>query len=166
MTLAIIVTLIAAVLIGIGIVGIIYPILPGSLSVLAGIVLWSLTVRGPEGWTTLALGGLLVIIGMTAQFLLTGRTLKREKIPNRSTLWGAVGAVVGMFVIPVVGLFIGFAVGLYLSESARHGNFARALPSTGKALKSMGMGIVVELMCALAAGTVFTIAMFTYFVTA
>ncbi len=107
---------------------------------------------------------------MIAQLLLTGRTLKRERIPSSSTLWGAVGAVIGMFLIPVVGLFVGFAVGfavgLFLSEAQRRRNLAQALPATLQALKSMGLGIVVEFSCALTAGTVFTIAAITYFVTA
>ncbi|MDO4916230.1 MAG: DUF456 domain-containing protein [Rothia sp. (in: high G+C Gram-positive bacteria)] len=166
MALDIIITLISALLIGVGCVGIIYPVLPGSLAILTGIVLWAFTVHSAEGWWALGLGGALVIVGMLAQFLLTGRTLKREKIPNSSTLWGAVGAVIGMFVIPVVGLFVGFAGGLYLSESYRRRNFGAAVPATLQALKSMGLGIVVEFACGLSAGTVFTLAAFVYFITA
>lgn len=166
MALDVIITIISALAIGIGCVGIIYPILPGSILALGGIVLWAFTVRAPEGWWALGLGGVLLVLGMAAQLLLTGRTLKRERIPNSSTLWGAVGAVVGMFVIPVVGLFIGFAAGLYLSEANRRRNFSQAVPATLQALKSMGLGIVVEFGCALAAGTVFALAAITYFVTA
>lgn len=166
MTFAIIITLVAALIIGVGIIGIVYPILPGSFAVLVGIVLWGLCIRGPEGWWTLALGGIAVIIGMSAQAALTGRTLKRRQIPNKSILWGIVGAVIGMFVIPVVGLFIGFAVGLFASEATRHRNLSQALPGTLAALKSMGLGILVELSCALVAGTIFTIGAITYFVTA
>ena len=96
MTLDIIITLVSAVLIGVGCIGIIYPILPGSLAALAGVLLWGFTVRAPEGWWTIGLGGTLLVAGMSAQLLLTGRTLKRERIPNSSTLWGAVGAVIGI----------------------------------------------------------------------
>lgn len=166
MTLDIIITLVSAVLIGVGCIGIIYPILPGSLAALAGVLLWGFTVRGPEGWWTIGLGGTLLVAGMSAQLLLTGRTLKRERIPNSSTLWGAVGAVIGMFVIPVVGLFVGFAVGLFLSEAQRRGGLTDAIPATLQALKSIGIGILVEFSCALAAGTVFVIAALTYFITA
>lgn len=166
MALDIIITIISALAIGIGCVGIIYPILPGSVLALAGVLLWAFTVRSAEGWWTLGLAGTLLLFGMIAQLLLTGRTLKSERIPNSSTLWGAVGAVIGMFLIPVVGLFVGFAVGLFLSEAQRRRNLAQALPATLQALKSMGLGIVVEFSCALTAGTVFTIAAITYFVTA
>ncbi|QRZ61470.1 DUF456 domain-containing protein [Rothia sp. ZJ932] len=165
MTLAVIMTIIAVLLIAVGIVGIVYPILPGSLAVLTGILAWGLTLRGPEGWAVAIIGGLIMFAGMTAQAVLTGRTMKRHQIPNRSILFAIVGAVVGMFVIPIVGLFIGFAVGLYTSESVRQGDMRRAIPDTVAALKSMGLGILVELACALTAGSVFILGALTYFLT-
>lgn len=167
MTLAIVMTLIAVVLIAVGIVGIVYPILPGSFAVLGGVLLWGLTLRGPEGWWLLGLGLPIMIAGMAAQALLTGKTLKQRAIPNRSILWGLLGAVIGMFVIPVVGLFVGFAVALLLSETVRsQGDIATSAGSTLAALKSMGIGILIELAAALTTGTIFTICAITYFITA
>lgn len=160
------ITIIAALLIAVGCIGIIYPVLPGSFAVLGGLILWGLTVRGPEGWWTLGLGGTLVIAGMLAQAALTGRTMKKRAIPNKSILWGVIGAVIGMFVIPVVGLFVGFAAALLISETTRNsGDFTTSLRNTGAALRSMGLGMLVEFACALTAGSVFTIAAFTYFIT-
>ncbi|SLE70824.1 Protein of uncharacterised function (DUF456) [Mycobacteroides abscessus subsp. bolletii] len=160
------ITIIAALLIAVGCIGIIYPVLPGSFAVLGGLILWGLTVRGPEGWWTLVLGSALVIAGMLAQAALTGRTMKKRAIPNKSILWGVIGAVIGMFVIPVVGLFVGFAVALFISETTRSsGDFTTSLRNTGAALRSMGLGMLVEFACALTAGSVFTIAAFTYFIT-
>lgn len=165
MTLALTITLIAALLIGVGTIGIVYPILPGSLAVLTGLVLWGLIIRGAEGWSVLIAGALLVLAGMAAQAVLTGHTMKKRQIPNRSILWGVAGAVIGMFLIPVVGLFIGFATALFVSESVRQGNIQRAIPDTLAALKSMGLGMLVELICALAAGIIFTIGAIVYFIT-
>lgn len=167
MTLAITITLIAAVLIAVGIVGIVYPILPGTFAVLGGLLLWGLTLRGPEGWWLLGLAVPIMIVGMAAQTILTGRTLKKREIPNTSILWGVVGAVIGMFLIPVVGLFIGFAAALFLVEARRSGgDYNHALTSTGAALKSMGIGMLIELAAALTAGSIFTICVLTYFITA
>ncbi|MDY6050829.1 MAG: DUF456 domain-containing protein [Rothia sp. (in: high G+C Gram-positive bacteria)] len=167
MTLAIIITLLAATLIALGIVGIVYPILPGSLAVLGGTLLWGLTLRGPEGWWLLGLGLPIIIAGMVAQAVLTGKTLKQRAIPNRSILWGVLGAVIGMFVIPIVGLFVGFALALLLSETLRsQGDIATSTRSTLAALKSMGLGILIELAAALTTGTIFTICAITYFATA
>ncbi|WP_129360292.1 MULTISPECIES: DUF456 domain-containing protein [Micrococcaceae] len=166
MTAVIVATVVAALLIVVGILGIIFPVLPGSVLVLAATLVWSLTVRAPEGWWVLGLGGGLALVGLCASLVLTGRTMKRRSIPNRSLLYGVIGAVVGMFVLPVLGLVIGFAVGLFASEVYRQKDLGAAFSSSVAALKAAGIGMLIELVCALIAGTVFVIAGLTYFITA
>ncbi|MBN6812483.1 DUF456 family protein [Kocuria marina] len=166
MTADIIATIATAVLIVIGCVGIVVPVLPGSITALIGLIIWAFVVRVPEGWVVLALGGTLLLAGMSASLVLTGSKLKRRAIPNRTLLFGVVGAVIGMFVIPVVGLFIGFVVGLLLSETVRNGDFNTALSTSWVAAKAMGVGILVELSCALLASLTFIIGAIVYFVTA
>ncbi|WP_098053609.1 DUF456 domain-containing protein [Kocuria marina] len=165
MTADIIATIATAVLIVIGCVGIVVPVLPGSITALIGLIIWAFVVRAPEGWVVLALGGTLLLAGMSASLVLTGSKLKRRAIPNRTLLFGVVGAVIGMFVIPVVGLFIGFVVGLLLSETMRNRDFNTALSTSWVAAKAMGVGILVELSCALLASLTFIIGAIVYFVT-
>ncbi|MGX5359591.1 DUF456 domain-containing protein [Kocuria sp. KH4] len=166
MTAEIIATLIAAVLLVVGCLGIIVPVLPGSILVVVGLLVWALAVQAVEGWTVLAVGSVLALTGMAASAVLTGARLKRRQIPNRSLLYAAAGAVVGLFVIPVVGLFVGFFVGLLLSETARQRDLRTALDSSWAALKAAGLGIVVEFGCALAASTVFVVGALVLFLTA
>ena len=166
MTAEIIATLVTAVLLAVGCLGIVVPVLPGSILVVVGLVVWALTVQAAEGWVVLVLGSVLALAGMSASAVLTGTRLKRRQIPNRSLLYAAVGAVVGLFVIPVVGLFVGFAAGLLLTETARQRDFRTALASSGAALKALGLGIVVEFGCALAASTVFVVGAVVLFATA
>ena len=161
----IIATIATAVLIVIGCVGIVVPVLPGSITALIGLIIWAFVVRAPEGWVVLALGGTLLLAGISASLVLTGSKLKRRAIPNRTLLFGVVGAVIGMFVIPVVGLFIGFVVGLLLSETVRNKDFNTALSTSWVAAKAMGVGILVELLCALLASLTFIIGAIVYFVT-
>jgi uncharacterized protein YqgC (DUF456 family) len=165
-TAEIIATLITAVLLVVGCLGIIVPVLPGSILVVVGLLVWALAVQAVEGWTVLAVGSVLALTGMAASAVLTGARLKRRQIPNRSLLYAAGGAVVGLFVIPVVGLFVGFFVGLLLSETARQRDLRTALDSSWAALKAAGLGIVVEFGCALAASTVFVVGALVLFLTA
>lgn len=162
----IIATVVTSVLIVIGCLGIILPVLPGSITALIGLIIWALVVQAVEGWVVLALGGTLLIAGMSASLVLTGSRLKRRAIPNRTLLFGVVGAVIGMFVIPVVGLIIGFVVGLLATETVRNRNFRTALDTSWVALKAAGIGIIIELSCALLAASVFIIGALTYFLTA
>lgn len=164
MDLQIVTTVVCALLIGVGIMGVIVPVLPGSLLVAASLLIWALSLQSATGWVVFASGFLLVLVGMTASAVLTGRTMKRRKIPNRSILAGLVLGIAGMFVIPVVGLFVGFALGLFLSEFARQQNIGLATSSSLAALKATGVGILVELACALTAGTLWVIGAWVYFI--
>ncbi len=162
----IIATIVTSVLIIIGCLGIIIPVLPGSITALIGLIIWAVVVQSVEGWVVLALGGTLLLAGMSASLVLTGTRLKRRAIPNRTLLFGVIGAVIGMFVIPVVGLVIGFIVGLLASETVRNRNFRTALDTSWVALKAAGIGIILELSCALLASSVFIIGAIVFFVTA
>ena len=166
MTAETIATVVTALLFIVGCVGIVVPVLPGSIVALIGLVIWAVVVQAPEGWVVLALGGTLLIAGLSSSLVLTGSRLKRREIPNRTLLFGVVGAVVGMFVIPVVGLFIGFLVGLLLSETVRNRNLSTALASSWVAAKAMGLGILVELSCALLASLTFIVGAIIFFATA
>lgn len=162
----IIATIVTSVLIIIGCLGIIIPVLPGSVTALIGLIIWAVVLQSVEGWVVLALGATLLLAGMSASLVLTGSRLKRRAIPNRTLLFGVIGAVIGMFVIPVVGLVIGFIVGLLASETVRNRNFRTALDTSWVALKAAGLGIIIELSCALLASSVFIIGAITFFVTA
>lgn len=141
------------------------PILPGSILIIGSLLVWALTVTSAPGWTALIVGGLCALTGLLAGTILTGRKLRQRRIPGRSVTVGLVLGVVGMFVIPVVGLLVGFVVGLLLSEAARLRDFRAAASSSVAALKALGVGIVVELLLAFAAGSAWMIAVWTHFAT-
>lgn len=161
----IIATIVTVALIIVGCVGIVIPVLPGSILALIGLVIWAFVVQAPEGWMVLALGGTLLIAGLSSSLVLTSSKLKRRAIPNRTLLFGVVGAVVGMFVIPVVGLLIGFVLGLLLSETVRNRNLTTALETSWIAAKAMGLGMLVELSCALLASLTFIVGAIIFFAT-
>lgn len=159
----IVVTVVCGLAIAVGVAGVVIPILPGSILIIVALLAWAFTVTSTPGWTALAVGGLLALAGLLAGAILTGRKLRQRRIPGRSITVGLVLGVVGMFVIPVVGLIVGFTVGLLLSEAARLRNFRSAVSSSVEALKAMGLGIVVELFLACAAGSAWVVAVWTHF---
>lgn len=158
-----IVTVIAGLLMAVGVAGIVVPVLPGSITILVGLLVWAIGIGSSTGWTVFAIAGALVVAGMVATFVLTGRTLRREKIPNRSVLIGGIAGIVGMFVLPGFGLLIGFVLGLFAAEYLRVRNPATALRTSWEALKATGLGLLVELCCATAAVTVWVIGLIVYF---
>ena len=140
-----------------GTLGIIFPVLPGSLFVLAGLGIWAFFIPGWHGWLPLAVAGPLVAVGALASFLLAGRTVRERQVPQRSLLLAVVGAIVGIFAIPFLGLFIGFALGLLGAEYLRLGAVQPAFASALAVLKSVGVGILIELAASLSALTVWSL---------
>ncbi len=142
-----------ALVIAVGIAGIIVPVLPGKVLVLGAILVWALEIGTSTGWVVFAVATTLLAAGTVVKYLVPGRRLKASGVPNRTLLVGALLAFVGFFVVPVVGLFLGFVLGVYLAERARVGT-AQAWPSTTAALKAVGVSILIELVAAsLAAAT-------------
>ncbi|MFT3875443.1 MAG: DUF456 domain-containing protein [Propioniciclava sp.] len=146
--------LLSVILAVVGVVGIVVPVLPGSLAIAGALLLWALFGAASSGWIVFGIGGVLVLAGMSAQYLITGRALKRREIPSRSVVIGVVVGLAGMVVIPFAGLALGFAVGLLGSEYVRLRDVGEAASSSWEALKSVGLGMAVELVCALAATTI------------
>lgn len=160
----IIVTIIAAVLMLAAIAGIIFPIVPGSPVALFTMIGWAWILGSSASWSTGIIAAALVLVGMSASLVLTGRTMRRERIPNGPVLFAVLCAIIGLFIIPFVGLFIGFAVGLFGAEYYRRRSAQAALKSSIEALKSMGIGILVELGCAILALGVFGLGVLIHFV--
>ena len=142
--------LIAALVIAVGLVGIIVPVLPGSILVVAGVLGWAVAEGGATAWTVFAVATALVAAGTVVKYVVPGRNLQVAGIPATTQWAGVAAGVVGFFVVPVVGLFLGFVLGVYLAELVRVGS-ARAWPSTVHSLKAVGLSIVIELVAAVAA---------------
>ena len=163
MTTDIIVTVAAGILLAVAVFGTVYPVLPGSPLAIVTLIGWGWVLGSAASWTAAGIGALLAAVGWSASTVLTGRRLKKERIPRRSILLAVVAGIVGMFVIPVAGLFIGFAGGLFLSEYARARDAKSASRSSLEALKAMGIGILVEFFMVSLAASVWTIGVIVHF---
>lgn len=145
-----------ALAIAVGLVGVLVPVLPGSILVLVAILLWALEVGSNTAWVVFAVATTLLFVGTFVKYSIPGRRLKGAGIPA-STQWiGAVFAVVGFFVIPVVGIFIGFVAGIYAAERSRVGT-ELAWPSTKAALGAVGLSILIELAAGILAAGVWVL---------
>ncbi|MDN5861298.1 MAG: DUF456 domain-containing protein [Pseudonocardia sp.] len=147
-------TVIAGVLIVVGIIGILLPVLPGLLLVLVGIAVWAVPRNDAVGWTVLGIAAAIVVVGSVIKYLLPGQRLRDAGVPTRTMIVGAVLGIVGFFVVPIAGLFIGFVLGVYLAELSRLGSSALAWPSTKHALVAVGWSIAIELFTGLLAAGV------------
>jgi uncharacterized protein YqgC (DUF456 family) len=146
-------TVLVAVAIAVGIVGIVVPVLPGTLLVLGAILVWAVEVGTGTAWVVFGVATTFLVLGTVVKYAVPGRRLRATGVPTSTLLVGALVAVVGFFVVPVVGLLLGFVLGVYLAERGRVGA-DQAWPSTKHALRAVGLSILIELVAAvLAAAT-------------
>ncbi len=144
------VELLVALVILVGLVGIVVPILPGSVLIVGAILVWAVHAGTGTAWAVFAGATTLVVLGQVLKYLFPGRGLRNAGVPTRTLVLGGVLGVVGFFVVPVVGLVLGFVLGVYLAELQRVGRQA-AWPSTVAAVKAVGLSILVELVAGLLA---------------
>jgi uncharacterized protein len=137
-------TLVAAVLVVVGLLGVVVPLLPGLLLVWAGIGVWSLHRGDAAGWLILAAATAVLALGTVAKYALPGRRLRDAGVPWPSLATGGVVGVIGFFLIPVIGLPLGFVAGVYVAELLRLGGPGPAGPSTRQAVTAVGLSLLIE----------------------
>lgn len=142
-------TVIAAVLIAVGIVGVVVPVVPGTLLCVVGVLVWSVHTGGVTAWTVLGISVAVAAAGWGLKYLVPGRRLGEAGVPRTSLLAGAVIGVVGFFVIPYVGLPIGFVLGVYLAELSRVHDERQARAATWEAARAVAVSVGIELGAAL-----------------
>lgn len=133
-----------ALVIAVGLAGIVIPVLPGGLLVFAAITVWALIERTTVGWVTLGIAAALFVIAEVVKYTWPVRRMRRAEVGTWSLLAGAVLGVIGFFVIPVLGLVLGFVAGVYLAELAKRRDQRRAWASTVHALKGAALSVGVE----------------------
>ena len=135
----------------VGLLGILLPLLPGTLLVFAAILVWALVERTTIGWVTLGVVTVLLGAALLIKYLWPAKRMKTAEVGTWSLLAGGVLGIVGFFVIPVVGLIIGFVLGVYLAELGVRKDQRLAWTSTKHAMKGVALSILVELAGALLA---------------
>lgn len=142
--------IVVAIVIAVGLVGIILPVLPGDWLILAAVLVWASETGGATAWTWALIAVALLVIGAVVKYAVPGRRLKGQGVATSTLLVAAVLGVVGFFVIPVVGLPVGFVAGVYLMQWRAKGR-EHAWPATVAALKAVGLAIAIELAFAMLA---------------
>lgn len=142
-------TVVSGLIIAVGVVGTIVPALPGSVVVVAGVVLFAM-FTGWDAWAVVvvATAAVLAVAGIVAGVRIPATATSRSA-GRRSLRIGIVGGIVGFFVVPVIGLPLGWVTGVFLSEAATSGP-ATARASTAATVRSFGKAALVQFVVALA----------------
>lgn len=129
----------------VGLAGLLVPVLPGLLLIWGAGIFWAWADGGGPRWAVAVLLTVLLVAGSVAKYALPARSASGAGAPRRTLVLGALGAVVGFFVIPVAGLLVGGVGAVFLAELRRLGASTPAWQSTRAVLVGVGVGILVEL---------------------
>jgi len=128
----------------IGLLGIVVPVLPGLVLVVAAIFLWAVVDGGGLAWGVAVLALVLGGVGTFIKYSLPKRRLNESGVRNSTLLLATVVAIIGLFVIPVVGAPIGFVTTIYVTERMR-GDRDQAWTRTKRSLAAVATSIGIEL---------------------
>ena len=141
----------------IGFIGLVYPIIPSVLFLLAGYLLYGVFFSfEPFGWFFWIIQSLLIILLFVADYIANMIGIQKYG-GSKAGVWGStIGLLVGPFVIPFLGILIGpfiGAIGAELLVNKR--NFKESL--------KIGFGSVVGFVSSVITKTIIQVLMIVYF---
>ena len=142
-------TLLVAVVIAVGLVGILVPLIPGSILIFAAIAVWAYVEGTTVAWVTLGAATVVLAAALLVKYLWPMKRMRRADVRTFSLFTGAV--------LGVVGLVVGFVLGVFLAELTLRGNSRLAWASTVHAIKGVALSVGVELAGALVATMVWVV---------
>lgn len=130
----------------VGLIGIIVPLIPGTLLIWITVLLYVLSTDfNPVTPLTFALITLICLVAGTSDYWLSLLGASKSGATPRSLLLGTVGGVVGTFVIPLLGTIIGYAAGILAGEYLQKRHWGQALRASLGGVAGWGLAMAVEL---------------------
>lgn len=140
-----------ALLMAVGLAGVIMPFLPGLPIIWGAALLYGfLTEFGTLGWTAMGVITILAAVGIAASLILPERAGAASGASRSTRLFAGVTGLIGFFVIPVIGFPIGACLGVLLAQYRETADPSEAMRSTVAVIKGFGAGLVAELGAAFA----------------
>jgi uncharacterized protein len=141
----------------IGFVGLIYPIIPSVLFLLAGYLLYGVFFSfEPFGWFFWLIQSFFIILLFIADYIANMVGIQKYG-GSKAGVWGStIGLIIGPFVIPFLGILLGPFIGAVAAELlVNKANFKDSL--------KIGFGSVVGFISSVITKTIIQILMLVYF---
>lgn len=152
--------LLAIILVLAGLVGLVFPALPGALLLFAGLF----TAAWAEGFlhvgsTTLIVLGVMTILTYAVDFLASAFGAKRFGASHRAIIGATLGAIVGIF-FGIPGILLGPFIGAVLGEFSNRPDLKAAGRAGIGATLGLALGVAAKLTLAFAMLGIFVIVRF------
>lgn len=141
--------LLVALVLLLGLVGVLVPGLPGPWLVWAGVLWWTLQDTSAAAWWLLAGATVLLLATRAEVGRLPVRRLRGVGVTRRMVVYAGAGALLGFVLVPVVGGALGYMGGIYLAERRLLGGHTAAVAATRSVMRAIGTSVLVELYACL-----------------
>ena len=143
-------TILAGIVIAIGIAGVVVPLLPGLWLIWAAAFVYGLvTDFSAAAWIAMAIITALAVFGTAVVYYLPARKTGEMGMPHWGQAVVAACAVAGFFLIPVVGAFVGLAIGTLGVALIMERDVSDAFAKAWATLMAMVKGAAIQLLVAL-----------------
>jgi uncharacterized protein len=134
------------VLMAVGVIGTVLPVLPGTILILLGALVYALAEGFQSiGWPTLVILGLLTALATSADIWASSVGARVGGASGWSVLLGLAGGLVGLVFFSLPGAVIGALLGVLLTEMMRVHDWRKALRAGGGWLFGWLLSTVVQL---------------------
>jgi uncharacterized protein YqgC (DUF456 family) len=136
----------------VGLVGVVLPLLPGTLLIWLTVFFYFLVERAlgfaaidPISFAAITI---LALGAGTSDIWLPLLGARRSGSSKRAMVAGLVGGLIGTFVLPIplVGTIVGYAAGILLGEYQKHGDWDKALRASAGGIAGWGIATVLQLV--------------------
>jgi uncharacterized protein YqgC (DUF456 family) len=139
------VAILAGIAMAAGLAGTLVPLVPGLPLIWAAALVYGLVEGfGTAGLAVMAVITALMIGGTAAKLVLARRRAAAFGAPRATIAAGALGGIVGFFVVPVVGFLGGLVLGVVAAERRRLGGWTPAWHSATQVIAGLGVGVLLE----------------------
>lgn len=138
-------TVLAAVVMVVGLIGVVIPVVPGLVVIWAAALAYGFLVGfGWVGGVVMVVLTVALAISLVCGVLLPKRAADGAGVSGWAQVGAVVGAVVGLFSIPFVGLPVGALVGVVAVEYGDKRNWPDAWRSTRAVAKGFGISAAID----------------------
>jgi len=131
----------------IGMLGAVYPILPGAVAIYAAFFVYGFMVSfKPFGWMFWTIQTLIVAVLFIADYAVNAWGVKRYGGSRASVIGSTVGVIIGPFVIPAFGLVIGPFAGAVIGELIAGSDLKRSVKVGWGSLVGLYTSVVVKIV--------------------
>lgn len=129
----------------VGMLGAIYPILPGALAIYAAFFVygWFFSFE-PFGWVFWTLQTLIVVVLFVADYAVSAWGVNKFGGSRASVIGSTIGIIIGPFVLPAFGLIIGPFAGGVIGELIYGSSMKQAMRAGVGALVGLLTSVVVK----------------------